>query len=46
MDQPTPLLRSLSLLEISFYGIGTIVGAGIYVLLADVVDERTFAKAA
>jgi amino acid transporter len=39
MDQPTPLLRSLSLLEISFYGIGTIVGAGIYVLLGKVVSE-------
>lgn len=39
MNQPTPLLRSLSLLEISFYGIGTIVGAGIYVLLGAVVSE-------
>ena len=39
MDQPTPLLRSLSLLEISFYGIGTIVGAGIYVLLGKVVSD-------
>lgn len=39
MDQPTPLLRSLSLLEISFYGIGTIVGAGIYVLLGTVVSD-------
>lgn len=33
------LLRSLSLTEISFYGIGTILGAGIYVLLGKVVGE-------
>lgn len=39
MKQPQPLLRSLSLTEISFYGIGTILGAGIYVLLGEVVNE-------
>jgi amino acid transporter len=37
------LLRSLSLVEISFYGIGTILGAGIYVLLGEVVNESGMA---
>lgn len=39
MNTPLPLLRNLSLVEISFYGIGTILGAGIYVLLGAVVAE-------
>jgi APA family basic amino acid/polyamine antiporter len=39
MKQEHQLLRSLSLAEISFYGIGTILGAGIYVLLGEVVNE-------
>ncbi len=39
MKQQQSLLRSLSLVEISFYGIGTILGAGIYVLLGEVVNE-------
>lgn len=33
------LLRNLSLVEISFYGIGTILGAGIYVLLGAVIAK-------
>ena len=38
MNQPAspPLNRNLSLLVLSFYGIGTIVGAGIYVLVGQV----------
>lgn len=39
MQEKRQLLRSLSLTEISFYGIGTIVGAGIYVLLGKVASE-------
>lgn len=39
MQEKRQLLRSLSLTEISFYGIGTIVGAGIYVLLGKVAGE-------
>jgi basic amino acid/polyamine antiporter, APA family len=39
MTEQHQLLRSLSLVEISFYGIGTILGAGIYVLLGEVVSE-------
>tara|TARA_R110001592_G_scaffold309760_1_gene584202 strand:+ start:40854 stop:42077 length:1224 start_codon:yes stop_codon:yes gene_type:complete len=41
-DQPQ-LLRSLTLVEICFYGIGTILGAGIYVLLGEVVNESGMA---
>lgn len=43
MEQQNQLLRSLSLVEISFYGIGTILGAGIYVLLGKVVNESGMA---
>jgi basic amino acid/polyamine antiporter, APA family len=43
MQEQRQLLRSLSLTEISFYGIGTIVGAGIYVLLGTVVNESGMA---
>ncbi|WP_461519333.1 APC family permease [Porticoccus sp.] len=39
MTTQVTLLRNLSLAEISLYGIGTIVGAGIYVLLGSVVAE-------
>ena len=39
MNNDQSLLRSLSLTEISFYGLGTILGAGIYVLLGAVVAE-------
>ena len=42
IDQPQ-LLRSLTLVEICFYGIGTILGAGIYVLLGEVVNESGMA---
>ena len=41
-NQPQ-LLRSLTLVEICFYGIGTILGAGIYVLLGEVVNESGMA---
>ena len=34
----TPLLRTLSLAQITFYGIGTILGAGIYVLVGEVAN--------
>lgn len=43
MKEQQQLLRSLSLVEISFYGIGTILGAGIYVLLGEVVRESGMA---
>jgi APA family basic amino acid/polyamine antiporter len=43
MTEQNQLLRSLSLLEISFYGIGTILGAGIYVLLGKVANESGMA---
>ena len=33
---PTPLKRTLTLSQITLYGIGTILGAGIYVLLGEV----------
>ncbi|AOS95989.1 putative amino acid permease YhdG [Microbulbifer aggregans] len=36
MPKPVRLKRSLSLAVISFYGIGTIIGAGIYVLIGKV----------
>ncbi len=36
MTQPTELKRSLSLLLLTFYGLGTILGAGIYVLVGKV----------
>lgn len=35
---PTPLRRTLTLWQITFYGIGTILGAGIYVLLGEVAQ--------
>lgn len=35
---PTPLLRTLSLPQITLYGIGTILGAGIYVLVGEVAN--------
>ena len=35
---PTPLLRTLSLAQITLYGIGTILGAGIYVLVGEVAN--------
>lgn len=43
MTEQNQLLRSLSLFEISFYGIGTILGAGIYVLLGKVANESGMA---
>jgi APA family basic amino acid/polyamine antiporter len=43
MTEQNQLLRSLSLAEISFYGIGTILGAGIYVLLGKVANESGMA---
>jgi len=43
MAEQNQLLRSLSLVEISFYGIGTILGAGIYVLLGKVANESGMA---
>ena len=36
MTEPTPLKRSLSLPLLTFYGLGTILGAGIYVLVGKV----------
>lgn len=35
---PTPLRRTLSLWQITLYGVGTILGAGIYVLLGEVAQ--------
>ena len=37
MTTPTPLKRVLGTTRITLYGVGTIVGAGIYVLLGEVV---------
>jgi len=37
-QQPT-LKRNLSLALVTFYGVGTILGAGIYVLIGHVADE-------
>jgi amino acid transporter len=36
MTEPNPLKRSLSLTLLTFYGLGTILGAGIYVLVGKV----------
>ncbi|MDH5436609.1 MAG: amino acid permease, partial [Gammaproteobacteria bacterium] len=36
MTEPVQLKRSLSLTLVTFYGIGTILGAGIYVLIGEV----------
>ncbi len=38
MTKSTPLLRTLSLSQITLYGIGTILGAGIYVLVGEVAN--------
>jgi len=38
MTQPVELKRTLSLAQITFYGLGTILGAGIYVLVGKVAD--------
>ncbi|MEK7191612.1 MAG: amino acid permease, partial [Pseudomonadota bacterium] len=38
MAQPVELKRTLSLTQITFYGLGTILGAGIYVLVGKVAD--------
>ncbi|GEM_PF-3809976 len=39
MAQETPLRRSLSLALLTCYGLGTILGAGIYVLVGKVAEE-------
>lgn len=39
MNEPVALRRSLSLPLITFYGLGTIIGAGIYVLIGKVAGE-------
>ena len=39
MSDPATLKRSLSLPLITFYGLGTILGAGIYVLIGEVVGH-------
>lgn len=36
MSRSMPLARTLNLVEITLYGIGTIIGAGIYVLIGEV----------
>jgi len=42
--KPAPTLRrALGLWLLTFYGLGTIIGAGIYVLLGEVADEAGFA---
>ena len=47
MQQKPKLRRSLSLLMVTFYGLGTIIGAGIYVLVGKVASEAgQFAPAA
>ncbi len=38
MAETTELKRSLSLVQITFYGLGTILGAGIYVLVGKVAE--------
>src|SRR4030067_113175 len=38
MTEPVTLKRSLSLWLITFYGLGTILGAGIYVLIGKVAE--------
>ncbi len=38
MDTPVPLKRSLSKFVITLYGVGTILGAGIYVLVGKVAE--------
>lgn len=43
MPQPTELKRALSLPILIFYGIGTIVGAGIYVLVGEVAGAAGMA---
>jgi len=39
MTQPTELKRSLTFLPLTFYGLGTILGAGIYVLVGKVAGH-------
>lgn len=39
MNKPVTLRRSLSLSMMTFYGLGTIIGAGIYVLVGKVAGE-------
>ena len=39
MAQPVELKRTLSLTQITFYGLGTILGAGIYVLVGKVAGD-------
>jgi len=39
MVETTELKRSLSLVQITFYGLGTILGAGIYVLVGKVAES-------
>ena len=36
IDQPAPLKRTLSFWQLTLYGIGTVLGAGIYVLIGEV----------
>lgn len=36
-----PLKRSLNLVLVSFYGLGTIIGAGIYALIGSVIQEAS-----
>ena len=37
-DQPAPLKRTLSFWQLTLYGIGTVLGAGIYVLIGEVAE--------
>jgi len=39
MSEPAKLKRSLSLVMVTFYGLGTIIGAGIYVLVGKVASQ-------
>ena len=46
MPEQPKLKRSLSLPLITFYGLGTILGAGIYVLVGKVADATSSFKKA